>query len=170
MLEIELEGFEEFGQQLSDMSKMFRADLIARNTLTRAAKEAMVPVFNTAQSLAHYDYNRKTNYDKNGKLKPHMKDTLRLDARTPNENDRESYYVSETDAVIAVVSVKKSAVSLANEYGTADMSSNPFLRPAFESNIDRVLAALKSELSYLIPAYAKKLQRPSYAKKAIKLS
>lgn len=167
MVEIKLEGFDEFGQQLADMSTMFRADLVMRNTLIRAVKEALVPAYELSFSLAHYDYNRKTNYDKNGKEKPHMKDTLRIDARTPNESDKISYFVSETDAVIGVLSVKKSAVSLANEFGTADMSANPFLRTGLESNIEKTLSILKSQLSYLIPAYAKKLQRPSYAKKVM---
>ncbi len=70
-----------------------------------------------------------------------------------------SGYVKDTDTVIAVVSAKKSAVSLANEFGTAKMSAKPFLIPALEGNIENVLGILKSELSYIIPAYAKKLQK-----------
>lgn len=148
---IKTEGFEELEKQLKQLAEGYRSDLVARNTLVKAAKEAMVPVWQTATSLAAYDASNVENI--------HMRDTLRIDARIPNAKDKLSEYVNETDTVIAVVSVKKSAVSLANEFGTAKMAARPFLIPALKSNIQKVLDKLKSELSYSIPAYAKKLQR-----------
>lgn len=148
-----LEGFEEFGQQLSDLSQMHRADLVVRNTLTKAVKQALVPAYETSYSLAHLGPPNKDNI--------HMKETLRIDARIPTAKDRESYFVRDTDAVIGVLSVKKSAVSLANEFGTAKMAAQPFLRAGLETNIEKVLDTLKSELSYLIPAYASKLNKKS---------
>ena len=148
---IELEGFAELEEQLQDLAEGYRADLVARNTLVKAAKQAMVPVWQTATSLAAYDVTNLENI--------HMRDTLRIDGRIPNGRDEMSEYVNETDAAIAVVSVKKSAVSLANEFGTAKMAARPFLIPALESNIPKVLSILKSELSNIIPAYAKKLRR-----------
>jgi HK97 gp10 family phage protein len=88
-----------------------------------------------------------------------MRDTLRLDFRIPNERDKQSAYVKDTDAAIAVVSVKKSAVSLANEFGTRKMSAYPFLRPALDRNVENVARILKEQLSFTIPAYALKLSR-----------
>jgi HK97 gp10 family phage protein len=88
-----------------------------------------------------------------------MKDTIRLDARIPSEKDKRSDYVNDTDGAIAVVSVKKSAVSLANEFGTSKMGAKPFLRPALQENINTVLAELKSALAVGITDYAKKLER-----------
>lgn len=149
--EIKLEGFEDFERQLQELAEGYRSDLVARNTLVKAAKESVTPVWQTAVSLAAYDVSNVENI--------HMRDTIRVDARIPNARDKMSEYVNETDAAIAVVSVKKSAVSLANEFGTTKMAAKPFLRPALESNIQKVLANLKSELSYIIPAYAKKLNR-----------
>jgi HK97 gp10 family phage protein len=148
---IETEGFADLEKQLQELAEGYRSDLVARNTLVKACKEAMVPVWQTSTSLAAYDVSNVQNI--------HMRDTLRIDGRIPNAKDKMSEYVNETDAAIAVMSVKKSAVSLANEFGTAKMAARPFLIPALESNIPKVLNRLKSELSYIIPAYAKKLRR-----------
>jgi len=148
---IQLEGFAEFEAQLIEMGKGFRADLVARNTLAKAAGVAMEPVLETAKAMAHY--NRKT------ASAIHMRDTLRIDFRIPNSKDKQSGYVNETDAAIAVVSVKKSAVSLSQEFGNARTSPQPFLRISLESNRDNIINTLKSELAVSIPAYAKKLAK-----------
>ena len=151
MAEFKLEGFAEFEKQLKQLGEAYRSDLVARNTLVKAVKEALVPAYNSAYAKAAY-----------GPPNPygiHMKETMRIDARIPNSKDKLSNFVNESDAVIGVVSVKKSAVSLANEFGTAKMAAQPFLKSGFESAIQEVLVNLKSELSYLIPAYAKKLQK-----------
>lgn len=150
----QLEGFAEFEQQLREMAEGFRGNLVARNTLTPAAKAAMGSVLESAKARAPVG-----DKPRDAKNPIHMRDTIRLDSRIPNNKDKMSEYVNETDAVIAVVSVKKSAVSLANEFGTSKMSANPFLRPALEQNADTVLTELKSQLAVRIPEYAKKLAR-----------
>lgn len=151
---IQLEGFAEFEQQLRDMAEGFRGDLVARNTLVPSAKAAMGVVLDAAKSRA--PVGDKPRDEKNP---IHMRDTIRLDARIPSGKDRMSEYVNDTDAAIAVVSVKKSAVSLANEFGTSKMAANPFLRPALQESADAVLTELKSQLAVRIPDYAKKLAR-----------
>ena len=150
----QLEGFAEFEQQLRDMAEGFRGDLVARNTLVPSAKAAMGVVLDAAKSRA--PVGDKPRDEKNP---IHMRDTIRLDARIPSGKDRMSEYVNDTDAAIAVVSVKKSAVSLANELGTSKMAANPFLRPALQENADAVLTELKSQLAVRVPDYAKKLAR-----------
>lgn len=150
----QLTGFAEFEQQLEEMARDFRGDLVARNTLVPAAKSAMESVLGSAKSKA-----RMGDKPRDADNPFHMKDTIRLDARIPSEKDKRSEYVNETDSAIAVVSVKKSAVSLANEFGTSRVSANPFLRPALQENVQTVLGALKSELAQRITDYAKKLER-----------
>lgn len=150
----ELEGFVEFEQQLRDMAEGFRGDLVARNTLVPSAKAAMGAVLDSAKSRAPVG-----DKPRDAKNPIHMRDTIRLDARIPSGKDRMSEYVNDTDAAIAVVSVKKSAVSLANEFGTSKMAANPFLRPALQENAEAVLTELKSQLAVRIPDYAKKLAR-----------
>lgn len=153
-LTFEIEGFAEFEQQLKQMAEGFRGDLVARNTLVPSAKIAMESVFNSAQSRA--PVGDKPRDDKNPF---HMRDTIRLDARIPNEKDKRSEYVNDSDAAIAVVSVKKSAVSLAQEFGTSKIAGQPFLRPALQENAGSVLTVLKSQLASRIPDYAAKLAR-----------
>lgn len=153
-LTFELEGFEEFEQQLKAIAEGFRGDLVARNTLVPSAKIAMESVFNSAQSMAPVGDKPR---DSNNPF--HMRDTIRLDARIPTEKDRRSEYVNETDAAIAVVSVKKSAVSLAQEFSTSRIPAKPFLRPALQNNAGTVLTVLKSQLASRIPDYAAKLAR-----------
>lgn len=146
------EGFAELEQQLQALAEGYRSDLVARNTLVKAVKVAMGPVLQTAQVMAPYDaVHNKTGI--------HLRETLRLDARIPSDKDRLSEYVKETDSVIGVVSAKKSAVSLSQEFGNARTSPQPFLRPALESNLQKVVSILKSELAFLIPVYARKLNK-----------
>jgi len=150
-VKFDVQGFAEFEQQLTELARGYRSDLVARNTLTKAVKSALVPAYNTSFGLAHLGPPNESGI--------HMKETLRIDGRIPNEKDKMSEYVNETDAVIGVLSVKKSAVSLANEFGTAKMAANPFLREGLESKMKEVTDALKYELSFLIPEYAKKLRK-----------
>lgn len=148
---IQLEGFAELEQQLLQLSQIGRADLVARNTMAKAAKIAMEPVYYRVEQTAPYD-------EKNtGPI--HLRDTVRLDARIPNGRDRQSKYVEDTDAAIAVVSVKKSAVSLAQEFGTRKLSPQPFLRPAIDNLAEEVVRKLGNELGSFITDYAKKLNR-----------
>ena len=158
---VDFEGFSDFEQQLVELANIHRADLVVRNTLVKSAKVAMECVYHDAVAYAPYDINRPKPVHHNDLLdeKPHLRDTMRLDARIPNERDKLSEYVNDTDIAIAVVSVKKSAVSLSQEFGNARTAPQPFLIPSLRKNVQNVLTALKSELSYVIPAYAKKLQK-----------
>ena len=145
------EGFEELEKQLLELAEGFRGDLVMRNTLTKAVRAAMEPVLASVISNAPYDEDNK------GPI--HLRDTARLDARIPTSSDRKSEFVSQTDAIIGVVSVKKSAVSLSQEFGNARTPKHPFLRVSLESNRDNIQDILKSELAVSIPAYAKKLAK-----------
>ena len=145
------EGFEDLEQQLLQLAEGFRGDLVMRNTLVKAVKVAMEPVLASVISRAPYDQNNT------GPI--HLRNTARVDGRIPTSADRKSEYVSPTDAVIGVVSVKKSAVSLSQEFGNARTSAHPFLRVSLESNRDNIVNTLKSELAVSIPAYAKKLAK-----------
>jgi HK97 gp10 family phage protein len=146
-----MEGFEELEQQLLQVGQMYRTDLVARQTLSKAANEAMMVVLYSAAMDAPYDSKS------DGPI--HLRNTIRLDSRIPTAADKRSEYVNETDAVISVVSAKKSAVSLSQEFGNARTSPQPFLRPALDSNAERVISSLKDSLSRIIPEYVAKLNR-----------
>ena len=145
------EGFEELDAQLKALAQGMRADAVARNTMAKAAKEAMQIVYNEVAEKAPYDEKN------NGPI--HLRDTVRLDARIPTEKDKMSYYVNDTDSVIAVVSVKKSAVSLSQEFGNARTPMRPFLRPALDYNAEDVVTSFGQKLGAFIQDYAAKLNR-----------
>ena len=147
-----LEGFAEFEAQLKALADGYRHDLVARNTLGKAGKAAMQPVYEKLISIAPYN-------DKTNKSGIHLRDTAKIISRIPNKGDMKSNYVESTDNIISAVTVKKSAVSLAIEFGTANMSARPLLRSALESTTPEVLSILKSQLAEIIPAYWKTLKR-----------
>ncbi len=149
---IETEGFAEFDAQLKALADGYRADLVAKQTLAKAGRVAMQRVYDDVVYRAPYDSIHNTSGI-------HLRDTVRIDSRIPNQGDKMSEYVEETDATITVVSVKKSAVSLSQEFGNARTTAQPFLRIALESNINEVLSVLKSQLGQIIPDYWKSLRR-----------
>lgn len=150
-----IDGLSELESKLSELMALGRADLIARQTLVKAAKNAMDIVAQEVQATAPYD-STKPRSERNP---IHLRDTVRLEARIPNETDRRSMMVNQSDAAIAVVSVKKSAVSLAQELGTKKLSPKPFLRPAIEKHRDHVVSIFKDELREYINKVAAKQAR-----------
>jgi hypothetical protein len=152
------EGFEALEKTLLELSKQINSrgeNLEFRRILTKSAEEAMKPVEEMVRTLAPYDENRRAN--RTGQ--PHLKNTVRLDFRAPNEKDKQSHYVSQTDAAIAVVSVKKSAVSLSQEFSNARTAAQPFLRVSLETNRKKVIDILKSELGTRIEAFAQRIAK-----------
>lgn len=150
-----IEGLAELEDKLSEIMALGRADSIARQTLVKAAKEAMQPVLMEVQATAPYDGSRPR--DERNPI--HLRDTVKLTARIPNETDRRSTMVNQTDTAIAVVSVKKSAVSLAQELGTKKLTPQPFLRPALAKHKDSVVTIFKDELRMRINEIAAKQAR-----------
>ena len=145
------EGFEELEQQLIELANSFRSDTAIRGAVKDAVEKALAPVYASAVANAPRD-------EKNtGPI--HLQDTIRSNVRIPTSADRKSEFVSPTDFFIGVVSAKKSAVSLSQEFGNARTPQHPFLRPALESNRDNIVNILKSELALSIPAQAKKLAK-----------
>lgn len=140
-----VEGLEDLELQLSALMDMGRADKMANKTLIAAAKHAMEPVANQVQVTAPRGTKPR---DERNPI--HMADTVRLVARIPNNSDKKSVLVNQTDAAIAVVSVKKSAVSLAQEFGTKKIPGQPFLRKALQDNAEQVVNIFKRDLQDLI--------------------
>lgn len=141
-----IEGLAELETKLSEIMALGRADTIARQTLVQAAKTAMEPVLQEVQTTAPTD---------TGTLRASAK----LTARIPNETDRRSTMINQTDVAVAVVSVKKSAVSLAQELGTKKLQPKPFLRPALAKHKDMVVTTFKDNLSEYINKVAARQAR-----------
>lgn len=150
-----IEGLADLEAKLSEIMALGRADSIAKQTLVKAAKTAMEPVFQEVQATAPYDSERP----RDAKNPIHLRDTVKLAARIPNDTDRRSTMIDQTDVAIAVVSVKKSAVSLAQELGTKKLQPQPFLRPALAKHKDTVVALFKEDLAEYINRIAAKQAR-----------
>ena len=144
-----VEGLAELESKLADLMALGKADAVARQTLVKAAKDAMEPVRQEVATTAPVGPG----------IPVHLKDTVRLEARIPNQSDRKSTLVQQSDVAIAVVSVKKSAVSLANEFGTSKMAAQPFLRKALALKREDVVAIFKTELQAYISQVASKQRR-----------
>lgn len=149
------EGFEDFEQQLLKMSKEIDTDKLVQATVVKALKRAVQPIHDRAVFLAPVD----TEKPRDAYRPIHMRDTIRSTARIPNASDMESVYREPGDIAIGIVSVKKSAVSLANEFGTSRRGARPFLRTALRDEAFKAIDILKDELSNIIPAYAARLAR-----------
>lgn len=154
-LKFELSGFADFEKQIIEMANGFKIDTVLKETLAKAAEKSMQSVYYAALAYAPYDIeNPRSEY------RPiHMRDTLKLKSRLTTPNDREAPSIKENSVVLAIVSVKRSAVSLAQEYGTTRIPARPFLRPALQYGAQTVIGDLKTSLSEIIPAYAQKLSR-----------
>jgi hypothetical protein len=154
-IKFQLSGFAEFEQQIIDMANGFRMDTILKETLAKAAEKSMQSVYYAAIAYAPYDTDKPRS-----EYSPfHMRDTLKLKSRLTTPNDREAPSINENSVVIATVTVKRSAVSLAQEYGTSKIPARPFLRPALQYGAQTVISDLKDSLAEIIPAYAQKLSR-----------
>ncbi len=140
MSEIKTEGFDDFEKLLVEMGKDFGYKETTRNVLTKSAKAAMEATLLPAKSMARSNTGN-------------MRQSIRVDARIPNEGDKKSAYYQQGDAVVAVLSAKQSSVSLGEEFGTAKKAGHPFLRPALENNQEVVLRRLSSALAYTLNAY-----------------
>ena len=157
MLITKVEGLEELELALITLADNFRyrgeerPDLVLRATAVKAMKRAMEPVASAVLAKAPYD-------EKNtGPV--HLRDTVRLDARTPNATDRKSDMVNLTDVVVSVVSVKKSAVSLSQEFGNAVTPPHPYLRNALTANHQQAIDIFKSEMEPLLVAFAERVNK-----------
>lgn len=145
---IETEGFKELEQVLLEMANDIGYKKTARRVLVPAVKASMQPVLGMAKTLAPYD-------EKNTET-PHLRDSLRLNARVPSDRDMRSMYIDRNDAVIGIVSVRTDKRGISQEFGNEQMSAQPYLRPAIESTADRVIQILGSFLTYKLQQYKSK--------------
>jgi HK97 gp10 family phage protein len=139
--------------------------------LIPSVRQAMKPVLDKAKSLVPIDTSL-------------LRKSLMIVARRPTRNDKRSIYVSKNDSVIAMVTtkpiskkLKKQSVGLSrserkrfyatqntiydaravsNEFGTAKMAAQPFMRTSLESQASIVSASLGEILRQKIEQYRSK--------------
>jgi len=151
----ELEGFGDLEWQMMEIIHHVKADTAVRQNFVKALRVAMEPVKAEVERTAPYDEETPRSPSRPF----HMRDSVNLKARLPIDKDMMSIYANENVVAVAMVTVKKSSVSLAMEYGTARISPRAFMRTALKTQAPRALTILKEQLSVMLPAYMAKLNR-----------
>lgn len=146
-----IEGVDELQEQIEAISKSWRADLVVKQTVVKAMREALFPVAAQVYERAPFDEKNTT--------RPHLKHSVNVDVHMTRDSDRQSTFYQEGDFVTGIVYVRKSAVSLSQEFGNARTPAHPFLRVALSSKINTVLTIFKTQLEEILPVYWKKLNR-----------
>lgn len=142
-MSLQTEGFDEFEATLIKLADEFGYTEVNRRVLIPAVRDAMASTLPLAQSLARAATGM-------------MRDSLRIDARRPNTKERESKYIDANDAAIAMLSAKRSRVSLGEEFGSPKKTAHPFLRPALEREQETVTRRLSTILAFKLDTYQAK--------------
>jgi HK97 gp10 family phage protein len=140
MMAIETYGFDDFDAILTQMGQEFGYTDVNKKVLIPALRNAMKVTLPYAKSLARSNTGQ-------------MRNSIMIEARRPTDRDKKSKYIYDSDAAIAIISVKQSQVSLGEEFGTAKKAGQPFIRPALEANQSVILQTLSDELKKKIERY-----------------
>lgn len=146
---VKFEGFKELEAVLVEMGEDLCYGKTANKVLLPAIRTALQPVLQTARQLAPFDEKNTTT--------THLRETLRISARTPSPRDKRSIYVNENDVAIGMVSVRTDKRGISQEFGNAHTKApQPYLRPALESQAGRVVSLLGTYLTFKIQQYKSK--------------
>lgn len=145
---LETYGFDDFDAILTQMGQEFGYTDVNKKVLIPALRNAMKVTLPTAKSLARSNTGR-------------MRESITVEARRPSDRDKRSKYIYDSDAAIAIISVKQSRVSLGEEFGTADKAGKPFIRPSLEANQSVILQTLSEELKKKIERYKSRNSKDS---------
>ena len=133
-----IEGLAELDKALTELPKA-----TARNVLARVLKEQGAPIRDTGEQLAPRD---------KGGLKRSYTMGTKLSKRQKSQNRKES-------DVELYIGPGPSAKSVQTEFGNAHQAAQPHLRPAFDSNVMKVLAGIKDSLANEIEKARARLAR-----------
>lgn len=150
-VEFKLEGFEDLYKAMDELAQEIgkgKTDRIWRN----AMKWAMEPVLQDAKTYAPKDsgqladriymkVHRPMMRDKSGKYYAGEVYMARVTA-SPIRDESKLKTILNKRGKFQSVWVNKRPVALSNEFGNARTPPTPFLRPALESNIDKVISRL----------------------------
>jgi HK97 gp10 family phage protein len=167
-VKFKFEGMKEFEALLKEMQQDFE-EKTSKKILNRAVRKAMGSVLESAKRLVPVD---------TGALRA----SLRLEVRKPGRRDKRSKYVEPTDIVIGSVTtapgnvlakkkfinqrtgkeqigINSDARAIANEFGTATKSAKPFLRPAMDTEKEKVVGSLADSLKAELEKYRSKYRK-----------
>jgi HK97 gp10 family phage protein len=142
------EGFKELNAVLMEMAQDFGYIKAGRQVLIKGVKLAMDSVAISAKANAPYDPKNTTT--------PHLRDTIRVSGRFPNNRDKRSAFYNKNDVAIGEVSVRTDKRGISQEFGNHKTPPHPYLRNSLESNSQRVIDVLGSYMTYVLEKYKSK--------------
>lgn len=145
---IDVTGFKEFEEQLDVLFSFYSPEEVLKKGTVNSIRKALRPIHARVEANAPYDAENNTSGI-------HLRETVKTQVRLPNEKDQQSQFYHPGDVVWGMVSVKKSAVSLSQEFGNARTTPQPYLRVSFESGADEALKILKEQLQNQLSQYMK---------------
>lgn len=144
----ELTGFDKLAEQLMVLATFYKPEEVIKKGTINSVRKALRPIHARVEANAPYDSLHNTSGI-------HLRETVRTQVRLPNEKDKKSQFYHPSDFVWGMVSVKKSAVSLSQEFGNARTKAQPYLRVSFESGAEESLKILKEQLQLQLKQYMK---------------
>jgi HK97 gp10 family phage protein len=135
---IRVDGLKELDEALQELPKA-----TARNVLLRTLKEQGEPI--------RADGERNAPKDKGG-LKQSYTVGTKLSRRQKSQNKKESM-------VEVYIGPGPAAKGVQTEFGNAHQAAQPHLRPAFDGNVQRVLAGIRDDLAAQIEKARERLAR-----------
>ena len=144
----EVTGFDQLKEQMDVLFSFYNPEEVLKKGTVKSVRNALRPILERVKANAPYD--AETN-----KSGIHLRDTAKITVRLPNETDKKSEHYREGDVVWGMVSVKKSAVSLSQEFGNKTTAAHPYLRVSFESGAEEALGILKEQLAHQLKSFMK---------------
>lgn len=144
----EVTGFDKLAEQMDVLFSFYRPEEVLKKGTVNSVRKALRPVLDKVVANAPYD-------EQTNKSGIHLRDTAKITVRLPNEKDKQSSFYREGDVIWGMVSVKKSAVSLSQEFGNANTPAHPYLRISMETGAEEALNILKEQLAHQLKSFMK---------------
>lgn len=145
----EVTGFDQLKEQMDVLFSFYSPEEVLKKGTVKSVRNALRPILSRVIANAPYDNEHNTSGI-------HLRETAKITVRLPNESDKKSQFYYPGDVIWGMVSVKKSAVSLSQEFGNArPTKAHPYLRISFETGAEEALNILKEQLRHQLKSFMK---------------
>jgi hypothetical protein len=144
----EVKGFDRLAEQMDVLFSFYNPEEVLKKGTVNSVRKALRPILGRVIANAPYDATTNTSGI-------HLRETAKITVRLPNETDKQSQFYYPGDVIWGMVSVKKSAVSLSQEFGNARTRPHPYLRISMESGAEEAFKILKEQLAHQLKSFMK---------------
>lgn len=146
---VKVHGLKELDEALGLLPKAF-----AKAALRELGKKALVPVQEAAQGYAPDDPETPT-----ANLRESIVIGTKLTKRQAGARRSMMRETGESKSFVEVFVGTKHIAGVPQEFGTVNHAAQPFMRPAWDENQDRVLDIIRDEWEDVLIKHAKRLAR-----------